>query len=109
MISCRSSRSHPSAPSHEIPPEKHRFSRPKTSPYISDIASAFRRRNTRRNRVKTGASVTTSHVFWPNQRRRTTSLLPIWLRNSDIIGRQYDQEAERGGRGDQRNAAAKMP
>ena len=46
-----------------------------------------------------GPPVTTSHLFWPNQQRRTTSLLPIWLRNSDIIGRQYDQEAERGGRG----------
>ena len=54
-------------------------------------------------------SVTTSHLFWPNQRRRTGWLLPIWLRISDIIGRQYDQEAERGGRGGQRDVSAKMP
>ena len=31
-----------------------------------------------------GASVTTRHLFWPNQRRNAASLLPIWLRNSDF-------------------------
>src|SRR5262249_54099138 len=39
---------------------------------------------------------TTSHVFQPNQRRRASSLLPIWLRNSDFLGRGYDGKPERG-------------
>jgi hypothetical protein len=27
---------------------------------------------------------TTRHLFWPNQRSKAASLLPIWLRNSDL-------------------------
>jgi hypothetical protein len=42
---------------------------------------------------------TTSHVFWPNQQRKAASLLPIWLRNSGILGRRDDRKAQRGRRG----------
>ena len=92
MISFRSSRLSSLAPAHEILSEKDRFGQAKTFPYKSGIASAFRWRNTAKN----CDSVTTSHLFWPNQRRKATSLLPIWLRNSDFLGRGYDQKAERG-------------
>jgi len=55
-------------------------------------------RNTIGNGGGNGASVTTSHVFWPNQQRKGTSLLPIWLRNSGILVRR-DGKAQRGGEG----------
>ena len=42
----------------------------------------FRRRNTIGNRGKNAASVTTSHVFQPNQRRNVTLSLRFWLPNS---------------------------
>ena len=45
------------------------------------------------------ALVTTSHLFWPNQRRKAASLLPIWLRNYGIFGCRNSQDATRGGRG----------
>ena len=77
----------------------YRSARRKTSPKTSPIRLLSGRINPIGIRPQNGRAVTTSHLFWPNQRRRTGSLLPIWLRNSDIIGRQYDQEAERGGRG----------
>jgi hypothetical protein len=81
MISfrCRSRKS--SGPAHEIPSEKDRFSRPKSFPYTSGIASVFGWRNT----VKNGASVTISHLFWTNQRRKAAFPLPIWLRNSPVL------------------------
>lgn len=80
MISCWSSRCRPSASAHEIPSKIDRFSRPKNSAYTQVSPFLFRWRN----RVKNVALVTTSHMFWPNQRRRTTSLLPIRLRNSTL-------------------------
>jgi hypothetical protein len=40
--------------------------------------------------------VTTTHLFRPNQRRRATSLLPIWIRNSNILVHSYDQKPDRG-------------
>jgi hypothetical protein len=42
---------------------------------------------------------TTRHLFWPNQPGKAASLLPIWLRNSGILGRRDDRKAQRGGRG----------
>jgi hypothetical protein len=44
-----------------------------------------------------GSSVTTSHVFWPNQRRRAASPLPIWLRNS--VSRSPEGESPERGAG----------
>jgi hypothetical protein len=46
---------------------------------------------------------TTSHLFWPNQRRRAVSPLPIWLRNFDFPLR----ERRRGGQtaGTRQNAS----
>jgi len=35
----------------------------------------------RRNGRELGALVTTTHLFWPNQRRKPASSLPSWLRN----------------------------
>jgi hypothetical protein len=35
---------------------------------------------------KIDASVTTNHLFWPNQPRKSASLLPISLRNFDSLG-----------------------
>jgi hypothetical protein len=55
-------------------------------------------RNTTAVGSENGSAVTTRHLFRPNQRRKAASLLPIWLRNSDVVGRRSDREAERGGR-----------
>lgn len=52
----------------------HRFPTPLPWPNTSD--------------TKIQASVTTTHLFWPNQRRRAISLLPIWLRNFDFAPRE---------------------
>jgi hypothetical protein len=83
--------------------EKDPFRRPKNSPYTANIGFLFRWRNTSRNSIgnggKNGASVTTSHVFWPNQRRRGACLLPIRLRNSGILGCLKNPDAKRGGAG----------
>ena len=51
---------------------------------------------------------TTSHLFWPNQRRNAASLLPIWLRNSYVLARSYEQKAERGA-GGRTHEATNMP
>jgi len=59
-------------PAHEIPSKKG-FSRRKSSAHKlpSPILRWWR------NRVKIGASVTTTHVFWPNQRRKATDCYGI--------------------------------
>jgi hypothetical protein len=70
VISFRCSSRRFSLSPHEIPSEKDRFSRPESSPYTFGIASAVCWRNTIGNTVKNAASVTTSHLFRPNQRRK---------------------------------------
>src|SRR5207244_13554076 len=57
---------------------------------------------------KIDASVTTRHVFWPNQRRRVAWLLPIWIRNSAVLTRGYDQQVPRGAGGVQPAVVAEI-
>jgi hypothetical protein len=104
VIWCRVSRCRTAAPGHEMDAEKDRFSRPKSFPYTADIEIPFLWRNVIENRRENGALVTMRHVFWPNQRRRSAWLLPIWLRNSDLVGHGYYQKAERGGGGSSRRS-----
>ena len=75
-----------------------RSPRQRNPPNTADTRWFLCLRNTIGNGGENGTSVTIAHVFRPNQRRKAASLLPIWLRNSGVLGRQYDQ-AERGRRG----------
>jgi hypothetical protein len=70
--------SRPTAPAHEIGSEKDRFSRPENSAYTAAARSVLRWRNT----VKNSDLVTTSHLFWPNQRRQAVFSLRNWQPNS---------------------------
>jgi hypothetical protein len=76
-----------------------RFPQRKNSSNRTHAWALSRWRNGGGNRGQDGSSVTTRHVFWPNQRRRRAWLLPIWLRNSDLFGHGYDRKGERGGGG----------
>src|SRR5438477_10344240 len=88
------------------------FPRRKNSPLRSQAGFLSVWRNDRRNAGEMGhendPTVTTSHVFWPNQRRRVAWLLPIWIRNSAVLGRGYDQQVQRGGGGVQPAAVAEI-
>jgi hypothetical protein len=78
--------------------------------------------------------VTTSHVFWPNEHRKTASLLPIWLPNPTVLALncprplrfrargsrdyiksktydlvKYSERAKRGGGGGQARASCESP
>jgi len=57
------------------------------------------------NGHQSGSAVTTSHLFWPNQRRNARSLLPIWLRNFDFAA----PERWQGGGGGPPHAVGNMP
>jgi hypothetical protein len=82
-----------------------RFPQRKNSPNTAHAWTLARWRNRGGNRGQDGSSVTTRHMFWPNQRGKATFLLPIWLRNSDspACGRRQ------GGPGGPPHACAKMP
>ena len=54
---------------------------------------------------KIDALVTTSHVFWPNQRRRVAFSLPIWRPISNALGGKSKRKSQRGGGGGQPGAA----
>ena len=54
----------------------------------------------RRNSRQTGALVTTSHLFWPNQRRNAAFSLRFWLPNSLVLVVNVTTWWP-GGRGDQ--------
>ena len=76
----------------------YRSARRKNSPKRSPIRLPPGRINSIRIRPQNGSTVTTTHVFRPNQRRQAVSLLPIWLRNSHSIGcRHIRKLRERGG------------
>src|SRR5204863_2023661 len=53
------------------------FRRQKNISNTSDAGLPFRWRKTIGNAGQSGASVTTSHLLWPNQRRKGAWLLPI--------------------------------
>jgi hypothetical protein len=52
-----------------------------------------------RNGNKKWGPVTTSHLFWPNQRSKAASLLPIWLRNPEVLGPLARPDCREGGGG----------
>lgn len=85
MIPFLASGGRSSAPAREIGSKKDRFIPPKYSAYTAPARSDFPWRNT----VKSSPSVTTTHVFSPNQRRKAALLLPNWLRNSAVIPLDY--------------------
>jgi hypothetical protein len=81
--------------------------RQKTFSNRSDTGLPFSWRNTIENGGENGASVTTRHVFWPNQRRNPAALLPIWQPNSNFLrsrckrgamGRRHATACAQGGR-----------
>jgi hypothetical protein len=78
-----------------------RSSREKNSPNSAGTGLLVHSRNGVGNISENGRqnrpSVTTSHVFWPNHRRRAASLLPIWIPNSDFLSSTCNESAEGGG------------
>jgi hypothetical protein len=54
------------------------------------------------------ASVTTSHVFRPNERRKRGFLLPIWQRNPDFLGNNCNGRPKGAG-GVRRRQSPKFP
>jgi hypothetical protein len=71
------------------------FARQGNSSIASDFCFRQRRRNATGNGRKIAALVTTSHLFWPNHRRKPASSLPSWLRNFHFP----PAERQQGGRG----------
>jgi hypothetical protein len=61
---------------------------PKTSPILLPC-----RINSIGIQPQNGSTVTTTHVFRPNQRRKAFRLLPIWLRNPGFRGHSYQERA----------------
>jgi hypothetical protein len=93
VITCLVSRWHPSASAHAIAPEN----TGQSSRKLPLIQRPFYPTG---NGGKNWSAVTTTHLFWPNQRRKAVFLLPIWLRYSGLFGRRHEQFAEgRGGIG----------
>jgi hypothetical protein len=64
-----------------------RFPRRKNSPYTADTGFLVASRNTTGNPAEISAPVTTSPLFWPNQRRKPISSLPNWQLNCDFLCR----------------------
>ena len=58
--------------------------------------------------VEAGSSVTTNHMFWPNERRKRDFLLPIRLPNPSFLESKFDQGA-RGPGGVNRMQWPKVP
>jgi hypothetical protein len=69
------------------------FARQKNSSITNDLCSLQRRRNTSGNGRKTDALVTTTHLFLPNERRRSAFLLPIRLPNPSFPGGKYNEKS----------------
>jgi hypothetical protein len=57
----------------------------KNSPNTDGTRFLLRCRNTTEIEGEMDASVTTSHLGWPNEHRRAGSLLPIWLPNPTFL------------------------
>jgi hypothetical protein len=53
----------------------------------------------RRNRRENGCTVTTSHVFWPNERRKRAFSLPISRPIFNALGGKCKRESQRGAGG----------
>jgi hypothetical protein len=53
--------------------------------------------HTRNSDAEIGAPVTTNHLFWPNERRRISSLLPNSQPNSEFLGYKHNDRGGRGG------------
>ena len=60
------------------------FPREKSFSNTSDLGFEYGWRNTIENGGENATSVTTSHLFWPNQRRNVALPLRFWLPNSDL-------------------------
>lgn len=104
MISCRSCNRGPSGSAVEMDGKKDRFSRPES--FRNTLATGFLLlwRNRVRNAAKKYATVTTSHLFPPNQRRKASLLLRFWLPNFDF---QPRNRPPGGGGGWQRGPRAR--
>jgi hypothetical protein len=71
----------------------------KDSHNTDDIGFLRPPRNTTQLASEIDASVTTSHLFWPNERRRAAFLLPFSRPNSDFLGSDCNEKAPWGGGG----------
>src|SRR5262249_48859321 len=60
------------------------FRRQKNISNMSDAGLPFRWRHIIENRGGNVTSVTTTHLFWPNQRRNMGFSLRFWLPNSSV-------------------------
>lgn len=93
-----------SAPKHELlgksypSPEngpRDRFPRQKYFSNTSDAGLPCRCRNVIENGGENGPSVTTSHLFRPNQRRNGGLSLRFWLPNSNCLGTERNPGPDR--------------
>jgi hypothetical protein len=91
VISCRSCGIDRSSPANQIPQKNTAFANPadRIPPQNTRLASGKpppiqRPFYPRSNATENGRTVTTTHMFRPNQRRGAVSLLPISLRNFDF-------------------------
>lgn len=84
---------------------QHRFPQGKNLSNNGDTRLPSNRGNNRDN----GRPVTTDHLFWPNEGRRATFLLPFSRPNSDFFGGKYSERAKRGGGGVQLGASRRTP
>jgi hypothetical protein len=84
---------------------QNRFARQENSPN----ARGTRLLPTPRNSRRTGALVTTSHLFWPNQRRKAVLLLRNWQPNPANSRCRACKRAASRGAGDQRRKPGQGP
>jgi len=97
VILCRLSQCRSAAPVCEMDAETDRFSRPKNSSYTAAARIVLRWGNGDENGDENCGSVTTTHLFWPNQRRRAAWSIPNSLRNPPFLGAGRDSHPPGGG------------
>ena len=90
----------------DLNPHPDRSSQEKNSPNTDDARFLPGWRNTTENGRKTRPLVTTSHLFWPNKRRKSAFLLPIRLPNPNFLDGKCNAPDRAGGGGGQPRAAA---
>jgi hypothetical protein len=69
----------------------------------------MRQGNTVGNNRAIGPSMTTSHVFWPGQRRKAVALLPISQPISKFLGAKWHRKDGEGGGGGQPERSRRKP
>jgi hypothetical protein len=85
------------------------LSQRKNAPNTGGACLLHDRRIATENGREMDALVTVSHLFWPNDRRRTAFSLPISLPISNPLGGKSERENQRGGGGVSQARPGKSP